>query len=113
VIPFHFQAHVEETGVVVPAHIAGKAELLTFLSHALSLPGYFGHNWDALEECLGDLDRQKTILVHRDIPLASAPTEQRLYLQILASVARDSDRLQVVFPESFREQVERLLSQTK
>lgn len=32
-----------------------KAELLKGLASALHLPEWFGHNWDALEECLLDL----------------------------------------------------------
>lgn len=32
-----------------------KASLLAALAGALSFPDWFGGNWDALEECLGDL----------------------------------------------------------
>ena len=32
-----------------------KASLLAACQQAFDLPGYFGHNWDALEECLNDL----------------------------------------------------------
>lgn len=34
--------------------LGDKASLLIALGHALDLPDYFGANWDALEECLGD-----------------------------------------------------------
>lgn len=32
-----------------------KAELLTRIAHALHFPDWFGHNWDALADCLRDL----------------------------------------------------------
>jgi len=34
---------------------AGKAEILRQLARALAFPAWFGGNWDALEDCLGDL----------------------------------------------------------
>lgn len=33
----------------------GKQAVLERVAKALALPGWFGGNWDALEECLGDL----------------------------------------------------------
>ena len=36
--------------------ISRKEQLLNALATALRLPKHFGHNWDALEECLVDLD---------------------------------------------------------
>jgi RNAse (barnase) inhibitor barstar len=37
------------------AHCNDKAELLRRLADSLSLPESFGHNWDALADCLRDL----------------------------------------------------------
>jgi hypothetical protein len=34
---------------------ADKAELLKNIAAALEFPDWFGHNWDALEDCLTDL----------------------------------------------------------
>lgn len=34
---------------------ASKAELLERIAAALRFPGWFGHNWDALADCLTDL----------------------------------------------------------
>jgi len=36
--------------------INSKAELLRSLSQVMKFPDYFGSNWDALEECLNDLE---------------------------------------------------------
>jgi RNAse (barnase) inhibitor barstar len=40
---------------LVRVPFAGKAELLKNIASALAFPDWFGHNWDALEDCLTDL----------------------------------------------------------
>lgn len=37
------------------ADCTDKDELLRRIAAALAFPDYFGHNWDALDECLADL----------------------------------------------------------
>ena len=37
-------------------NIARKEQLLNHTATALRFPGDFGHNWDALEECLTDME---------------------------------------------------------
>lgn len=113
---FHFEspsfAPAEGHVVEVPANMHDKAELLAFLARAIPLPDYFGHNWDALEECLveiGEAKGAKIILLHHDVPLEDEPSDQRTYLEILDSVARGSERLSVIFPEEYREQVADIL----
>jgi hypothetical protein len=102
-----------ERRIEVPARLAGKGELLDFLARAFPLPVYFGHNWDALEECLLDLDwlaGPPVALVHHDIPLAAAPSDQLLYLRILAAAAAASPRLHVTFPAANRAAIDKLLA---
>ena len=62
----HAEGEALDKILSVPAHfvtktVAGKkcktkAGLLDEFSRVFSFPDYFGHNWDALEECLADLD---------------------------------------------------------
>jgi Barstar (barnase inhibitor) len=40
---------------VVRVAFADKAALLQNMASALGFPDWFGHNWDALEDCLTDL----------------------------------------------------------
>jgi RNAse (barnase) inhibitor barstar len=41
--------------VVAKVRFAAKEELLKNIAQALDFPDWFGHNWDALEDCLSDL----------------------------------------------------------
>ncbi|WHZ23971.1 MAG: Barstar, ribonuclease (Barnase) inhibitor [Nitrospira sp.] len=50
-VPSHFL-----TKTVSGKKCKTKAGLLAEFSRVFSFPEYFGHNWDALEECLADLD---------------------------------------------------------
>lgn len=45
-----------QLGYLDGATITNKAEFLTACATALKFPSHFGHNWDALEECLTDLE---------------------------------------------------------
>ncbi len=70
-----------------------KHELLQEFAAALQFPFYFGHNWNAFEECLGDLDwlpgrLQVWALPNADQVLASAPGELPVFCNILTNSMR-------------------------
>jgi hypothetical protein len=81
-----------------------KDDLLRALAAGLRFPAYFGHNWDALEECLRDLTwlgpDARVVLLHKYLPL-SDDQQQQIYLDILRNAhATGHVPLRVVFPES-------------
>lgn len=70
-----------------------KERLLRELALLLSFPDYFDPNWDALEECLQDLEWlpfQGLLLVieHAGHVLPEEPNERRTWLSILRATGR-------------------------
>ncbi|WP_406113525.1 barstar family protein [Kitasatospora purpeofusca] len=49
-----FATGTDRLRLVRGANCRTRAALFTEWAWALSFPGYFGHNWDAFEECLND-----------------------------------------------------------
>lgn len=74
------------------ARLAGKPAIMAAMAEAFSLPDWFGHNWDALQDCLGDLswlDGGITLVIEAaDLPASVAPDSWLVLLDILADVAR-------------------------
>lgn len=110
---FHTTGIAPECGrliVRIPKGIEDKSSLLRLIAELLSFPSYFGQNWDALDECLGDLSwikQSEICLWHDDIPLATDPNEAQRYLQVLDRVLREPGNvsLEVNFPEKARKEV--------
>jgi len=88
---FEFREQLAHAAAVIDAGLDSKAKLLSHLARALSFPDYFGENWDALVDCLSDLewiDAPEVVVAHRALP-ALPPRELRVYLECLAdSLAR-------------------------
>jgi hypothetical protein len=66
-----------------------KRALLARVAGAMEFPGWFGGNWDALEDCLSDLSWSKAeghvLLIEG---AAGLPTDERgIFVDILASAA--------------------------
>lgn len=69
-----------------------KSSLLTQLAAALAFPDWFGHNWDALSDCLNDLswmpaEGRLILLEHCDNLQASRGEDFAILLQVLADAA--------------------------
>jgi RNAse (barnase) inhibitor barstar len=71
--------------------IARKEQLLNHVATALRFPDYFGGNWDALEECLADMewvDAPGYLIYYDHIdPLAEEHPDQ---LQTFVEICRDA-----------------------
>ncbi|HSN22412.1 MAG TPA: barstar family protein [Usitatibacter sp.] len=72
-------------------NIARKEQLLNHVANALHFPEHFGHNWDALEECLTDLewvDAEGYVIYYDHIdPFLCAQPEQ---FETLVEILRDA-----------------------
>jgi RNAse (barnase) inhibitor barstar len=123
-IPFRFvdtPPQSDDTTLVVriSRHARTKAALLAELARGLALPSYFGHNWDALDECLRDLswlpaEIRTIVLAHDSLPLEQDRDEQRVYLSLLRDVMESSKtgqrRLVATFPRSTRRWVKKVFA---
>ena len=68
--------------------IERKEQLLNHVATALHFPGHFGHNWDALEECLTDMewvDAEGYLIYydHIDGLLAAHPDQFETFVEIV------------------------------
>jgi RNAse (barnase) inhibitor barstar len=73
------------TVVLDTGRVHDKDGFMDAVSDALALPGWFGRNWDALAECLGDVPTS-TVLVWdgwRDMALAS-PRDTEVAIEVFA-----------------------------
>ncbi|QJE74066.1 barstar family protein [Aerophototrophica crusticola] len=74
----------------IPACINSKEELLLVLKKAGKFPNYFGMNWDALNDCLSDLQwikQRNVLIVHENLP-ALRKDEESIYIDILWSCSK-------------------------
>jgi len=110
--------------VINGRHCKTPTTLFAEFARALEFPDYFGHNWDALEECLADLEwlpAKGYILLITDAVhvLANDDTEYETFLEILRDAgeawgsgqagmgARRATPFHVLFAVSQREKAKR------
>ena len=116
-LPFQFSDAPPPAGAMVidiPAGVTRKRALLGVLSRELFFPGYFGWNWDALEECLRDLHwlgaSRTIVLRHHDVPFPADSPHRALWLAIARDAAvlwgrSGPHRLIVQFPAATQDAV--------
>ena len=121
-LPFTFLDGNEDLGgnsfiAVIPSSVSSKSELLNTFASVLRFPDYFGHNWDALEECLRDfhwLNAYRIVIVHEAFPLSLRNSDLRIYLSILESCIKswkpgEEHELIAAFPAQSRKTIADIL----
>ncbi|MDR5815741.1 barstar family protein [Caballeronia sp. LZ033] len=92
-------------------------ELFDVLYQSLSLPSYFGFNWNALFDCLRDfhwISQERVIIVHERLPELES-SEMRIYLEVLHDAILnwqpgEEHSVQAVFNACDRNRVEALMA---
>lgn len=74
--------------------IKNKKDLFTTFSIVLEFPEYFGNNWDALTDCLRDLEWLPTykgyilVYINPELFAWNAPSEFETFLEIVNTVSK-------------------------
>ena len=76
------------------SRVADAKGLMGVISRAMNFPNYFGWNWDALEECLSDLEwlSADAYDFHWETAstlLLSSPADFFMFLEVFASVSQE------------------------
>lgn len=110
-VPSEFRVEV----IRVPSDIGSKDELMRFFASALRFPDYFGHNWDALLDCLSDLswiEAALVLLIHDALP-RMPPADLRTYIEVLNDAVERTQStlpgLKIYFPALTRKDIAALV----
>lgn len=84
------------------AHVASKSTLLDTFAQALAFPEHFGHNWDALADCLADLAWHPAkgyvlVLEHSDAYARAHRQDWHTLVSVLESAAENWQEAQRPF----------------
>ncbi len=89
----------------VPVEINEKNQLMKFYSKNLKFPSYFGYNWDALYDCLCDLnwlESNSIAIIHDELPHLN-PCNLDAYVHLLQDVQKfwknaSHKRVKIIWP---------------
>jgi len=99
------KVHGDYRVFVVPKGITDTEQLLILFQQGLDFP-YFGYNWNALSDCLRDLDwikEHNIVILHEDMPNL-IECDLKNYLGVLRDSMYDwlrsyEHKLLIIFPE--------------
>lgn len=105
---------------IIESEVYNKAEILNILSDSLKFPSYFGFNWDAFDECIGDfhwIREYKILIIHSDIPKLEE-NDLLTYIYLLDYAIQDwiddgNHKLEVYFPIENKFEIEELIEKSK
>jgi RNAse (barnase) inhibitor barstar len=105
--------------ILVSKNIKDKKDLFNLFSTKLKFPSYFGNNWDALYDCLMDLNwihENKISIIHEDIPFYNIEEESKKYLELMSDVIlkwhdNENKFLNIYFPDQYRKEIHEILCQ--
>ena len=74
--------------VLDASKMTDKATSHAYLKEVLELPEYYGHNLDALHDCLEEMTDWEVEVIHTDDMLAALGRYGELLLQVLSDVKK-------------------------
>lgn len=108
---------LEDEFIINLEQINDKKDLFIQLQTLLHFPDYFGHNWDALNDCLKDfhwIEEKGIVIIHNKLPYINFD-ELCIYIELLYDVINDwkedeQHYVKVIFPSSSKILIEQILS---
>jgi len=103
----------------ISSDISNIKDLFKEYYKKLNFPGYFGHNWNALIDCLRDfewMNQKRILIIHKALPNLNS-NDLKNYIEVLDIVLRDLNsrgndyELVIIFPQSVKEIIDKIRSE--
>jgi RNAse (barnase) inhibitor barstar len=84
--------HIPEVLKIDVGQVTTRQELHSLLAEAFHFPDYYGHNWDAFDECICDVELPSHVeIAGLESLRVRLPREAELFQQCIADFARERD----------------------